>query len=77
MSKMKDYLIDQQAARMDALKDAKSDDVVDSEEAKDHQLHLDAGLVPAGLDEEGEQMWTGTNQEWERYEHAVEAEGRF
>ncbi len=79
MSKTKDYIADQQAARMDVLKDAKSDDVVDSEEAKDYQLHISAGLMPAGrdgLDEEGAQMWTGTDKQWEDYEHRVEAEGR-
>jgi hypothetical protein len=30
----------------------------------DHDEHLAAGLVYAGLDEDGESLWIGTDAEW-------------
>ena len=30
--------------------------------------HLKAGLIPAGKNEDGEQEWIGTNQEWNKFD---------
>jgi hypothetical protein len=35
-------------------------------EEKDYELHLQAGLSPAGI-EMYEQQWLGTDQEWDEY----------
>lgn len=34
----------------------------------DHNLHELAGLIPAGIDLEGDQQWLGTTKQWKRYE---------
>lgn len=33
-----------------------------------NKLALEAGLYPAGYNEEGEQEYIGTRQQWERYQ---------
>ena len=34
---------------------------------RDFELHEEAGLVPAGVDEEGNNQWIGTDKQWQRY----------
>ena len=35
----------------------------------EHQLHSEAGLIPAGKNEDDEQEWLGTDKEWNKYTH--------
>ena len=35
-------------------------------------LHLQAGLVDAGIDNDGEMEWIGTDEKWKRYNKLVE-----
>jgi len=35
------------------------------------ELHEEAGLVPAGADEEGNNQWIGTDKQWQRYEELI------
>lgn len=41
------------------------------------ELHILAGLVPAGFDGEGDRMWLGTNQQWRFYEYLSTDEERI
>ena len=33
----------------------------------DYRLHELAGLVPTGMDTDGEQVWLGSDKQWSRY----------
>lgn len=35
-------------------------------------LHEQAGLVRAGVNDEGEQEWMGTDERWKEYERLLE-----
>lgn len=37
-------------------------------------LHEQAGLIKAGFDEDGEQLWLGTEKQWRLYEQMVAGE---
>ena len=37
-------------------------------------LHEEAGLVKAGLNDDGEQLWIGTEAQWKLYEQMVAGE---
>lgn len=38
---------------------------------EESDLHELAGLVDAGIDEDGEQQWLGNSQQWEKYEELI------
>lgn len=40
-------------------------------------LHELAGLIPAGKNQEGEQLYLGTKKQWEAFENLEEGEGRL
>lgn len=40
----------------------------ETEESKDFQLRVQAGLTPAGINEDGEEEWIGDDKEWDAYE---------
>lgn len=35
---------------------------------EDYDLHIQAGLEPAGINDDGEQEWVGDNTQWEIYD---------
>ena len=37
------------------------------EKLNDYELHLYAGLVDMGIDENDDQQWYGTNRHWNEY----------
>ena len=39
-----------------------------------YKLHIDAGLVPSGKNEDGEQEWIGTDEKWNLYEEMANAQ---
>lgn len=39
---------------------------------EDEDLHITAGLIDAGVDEEGQQQWLGNSHQWEKYESLVQ-----
>lgn len=40
----------------------------------DYKLHIDAGLVPSGKNEDGEQEWIGTDEKWNLYGEMANAQ---
>ena len=37
-------------------------------EERKYYLHIEAGLIPQGKDDDGRQEWLGTNKQWRDYE---------
>lgn len=46
-------------------------------EEQDYQFHVEAGLVYAGKNEDGENEWIGDERKWERYEELVNYKDTF
>jgi hypothetical protein len=51
-----------------------NDALIDNIKDRDYELHEQAGLVDAGEDPEGLQLWIGTNSQWQKYEELYNKE---